>query len=100
MSGFPRFKLNSTDAAEAAKPANSANPIDQPVKISKISSISSHKPFQRTRVATHAEIMTIPLRPCAWCRRYSFQSGYCEYYNRRLPEPLRECRCVYFEKRT
>ncbi len=102
MTSFPKF-VPAKSSAEKAMPANAANLANALPRRQNISRISqtSHAapPIGKTEPSRAVKIMDIPLRPCIWCKRYSFSSRQCEHYDRQLPEPTRECRCVHFEKR-
>ncbi len=99
---FPKFEpLKVTENNSSS--ANAANLAKSPFADHKISGIRqvSHtvQPFVRSQLFSSTEIMNIPLRPCVWCKHYSFSSRHCQHYSRKLPEPTRECRCIHFWRR-
>lgn len=101
-----------TDKTDESIPTNdSVNPSVGIVGSSQ-SSISDLKPRHLTTdktdrsnhskkqsIKTLADLMAIQTRPCVLCGQYSFLSGYCDQYQKRLPEPTRECRCVHYRPR-
>lgn len=54
----------------------------------------------RSAVASLAEWMKIPVRPCVLCRYYTFSSSYCECLGLKMLEPRRDCRCEFFRARS
>jgi hypothetical protein len=44
-----------------------------------------------------AELEVLPVRSCKLCGHLELRRGFCRHYERKLPWPERECRCVEFK---
>jgi hypothetical protein len=54
-------------------------------------------PPPESLVVTQEQLLALPKRPCVWCGNYN--QGWCLHYDRELPFPMRQCRCVHYAVR-
>ena len=108
MAAFKKFDLERWVTAKTARIAKQSHVSDiSSTKISGSSGISRVTAVQKPRpdtlyklpLKTAEEVLAVPLRPCVWCAHYTFHDSHCAARDWRMPEPTRECRCVWYKAR-